>query len=181
MGFFLLLGLLVYVALAKAVVRTIGKATQSKAAQYIAIAVFVLIPTWDIVPGYLYFNHLCESEAGVKVFKTVEVDTNYFLPNGEPDQERLKEVYLNPVKLQDFSSQFHIKISSSLVREKNTGETLGTATGFAYYGGWLSSYVFPQGPPSKCPDYLVHGTLWRQVVKPKPIHPGGEGLNGKHQ
>jgi hypothetical protein len=165
MGFFILLGLIAYVVLAKFVVSAIGKYTQSKAAKYVAIAAFVLIPTWDIIPGWLYFNHLCK-EAGVKVLKTVEVDRSYFLPNGEPNQERLKEAYPNPAKLQEpFSPQFHIKRSSSLIQEKNTGEILGTATGFSYYGGWFNSYLFPEGPPSKCPDYLVHGALWNEVIK----------------
>lgn len=169
-GLSVLVVLVLYVYLAKVAVKFVGKRTTNKLAKYAVIAVFVLIPTWDIIPGWLYFNHLCK-EAGVKVLKTVEVDKSYFLPNGEPDQERLKEVYLNPAKLQEpFSPQFHIKRSSSLIQDKNTGETLGTATGFSYYGGWLNSYLFPEGPPSKCPDYLVHGTLWNQVIKAKPVN-----------
>lgn len=174
MGFFILLGLVAYVVLAKFIVRAIGKYSESRAAKYGVIAVFVLIPTWDIIPGYLYFQYLCEKEAGVKVFKAVEVDKSYFLPNGEPNQDRLKDVYLNPAKLQEpFSPLFHVNRSSSLVQDKGTGEIFGTATGFSYYGGWLNSYLFPEGPPSKCPDYLVHGTLWKQVIKAKPENQEG--------
>jgi hypothetical protein len=101
-GLVVLLALGLYVYLAKVAVRFVGKRTQNKLAKYATIAVFVLIPTWDIIPGWLYFNHLCK-EAGVKVLKTVEVDKSYFLPNGEPNQERLKEVYLNPLSCRNLS------------------------------------------------------------------------------
>ncbi len=84
MGFFILLGLVAYVVLAKFIVSAIGKYTQSKAAKYSAIAVFVLIPTWDIIPGHLYFNYLCGKEAGTRVLKTVEVEKEYFLLDGRP-------------------------------------------------------------------------------------------------
>jgi ABC-type maltose transport system permease subunit len=29
--------------------------------------------------------------------------------------------------------------------------------------GWLNSYLSPQGPPNRCPGYLVHGALWKQA------------------
>jgi hypothetical protein len=39
---------------------------------FVSAAIFVLIPTWDMIPGQRYFKHLCETEAGLKIYKTVE-------------------------------------------------------------------------------------------------------------
>lgn len=67
-GLSILLALVVYVWLARFVIKRIA----NRAAKFAVIAIFVLIPTWDVIPGKLYFNHLCETEAGLKIFKTVE-------------------------------------------------------------------------------------------------------------
>lgn len=67
-GLIFLLVLAVYVGVAWYVV----KALSSKKSKYIVIAVFVLIPTWDVVPGWLYLQHLCQAEGGVKIYRSVE-------------------------------------------------------------------------------------------------------------
>lgn len=67
-GLSILLAVVVYVWLARFVARRI----ENRAAKYTVIAIFILIPTWDVIPGKLYFNHLCENEAGLKIYKTVE-------------------------------------------------------------------------------------------------------------
>jgi len=73
MGFAVLLALIAYFFLARAVAKAVAKRTGSKKAKYAAIAVFVLIPTWDIIPGWLYFEYLCQKEGGQKIYKTVEL------------------------------------------------------------------------------------------------------------
>lgn len=67
-GLSILLALIVYIGLARVIVRRLP----NQKAKYLGIAVAVLIPTWDVIPGKLYFSHLCENEAGLKVYKTVE-------------------------------------------------------------------------------------------------------------
>ncbi len=67
-GLSILLAVVIYVWLARVVVRRI----ENRAVKYLVIALFILIPTWDVIPGKLYFNHLCEKEAGLKIFKVVE-------------------------------------------------------------------------------------------------------------
>ncbi|MBI3771626.1 MAG: hypothetical protein HY272_02835 [Gammaproteobacteria bacterium] len=67
-GLSILLAVVLYVWLARFVARRIA----NRAAKYTVIAIFILIPTWDVIPGKLYFNHLCENEAGLKIYKTVE-------------------------------------------------------------------------------------------------------------
>ncbi len=67
-GLSVLLAVIAYLGLARFVARRV----ENRAAKYAVIAVFVLIPTWDIIPGKLYFNSLCENQAGLKTYKTVE-------------------------------------------------------------------------------------------------------------
>jgi len=177
MGFFVLLGFVVYFVLAKFAVNAIEKYSGSKIAKYVGIAVFVLIPTWDIVPGQLYFQHLCKEEAGIKVFKTVEVERMYFLENGQPDGKKLSARYSQPNKYdRDFSSIFSVRKIESSIKDQRTAEILGTATDFSYYGGWINANLFPQGPPDTCPqspNHSVHTLIWREVIKPKTDSPVG--------
>lgn len=73
-GLVFLLVLAIYVGAAWFIV----KALSSKKAKYTVIAIFVLIPTWDIVPGWLYLQYLCKTEGGVKVYKSVEGVEGFF-------------------------------------------------------------------------------------------------------
>lgn len=171
MGFFVLLGLIAYVVLAKFIVRAIGKYSESKAAKYVAIMAFVLIPTWDIIPGYLYHEHLCKAEGGVKVFKSVEVDKTYFLADGRPDEEKLRNLFnWQTTTDRAFSEVFHITKNQGAIVNKQTGERLGAATDFWYYGGWINATLFGYLSSSTCPQYPHHSvssSLWQQVVRPK--------------
>jgi hypothetical protein len=168
MGLLILLGLIAYVAMAKLIVSTIGRYTQSKAVKYIAIAVFALIPTWDIIPGHLYFGYLCKNQTGLEIYKTVEVNQGFFLTDGQPDQNRLAERYKGGSRFDaNFSRLFNIKKVQTYVEEKLSGEILGTAILFHFYGGWLTSSLFPEGAPSSCPEFKVYDDLWKEVIKAK--------------
>lgn len=171
MGFFVLLGLIVYVVLAKFIVRAIGKYSESKAAKYIVIAAFVLIPTWDIIPGYLYFHHLCGRETGIKVLKTVEVEQSYFKATGDPDEDKLSQNFSRSMKVdRNFSDFFHIMKIESSIQDKRNGEVLGTASDLTYYGGWVWANLFPQSPVAVCPaGHSVHVAKWHEVFRSKPI------------
>ena len=67
-GLSILLALAVYVWLGKWLVGQVV----SKKAKVLIIAVFVLIPTWDVVPSWLYLTYLCETEGGVKIYKSIK-------------------------------------------------------------------------------------------------------------
>lgn len=87
-GLGFLLALILYIALALAVSRWLPRALfKTPRAQIIAmmitLATFVLIPTWDIIPGKIYFNHLCETEGGLKIYKTVEGVEGLYLDSAD--------------------------------------------------------------------------------------------------
>jgi hypothetical protein len=185
MGFGILLGLIAYFFLVKAIAKAVEKKTGSKRAKYIAIAIFVLIPTWDIIPGWLYFEYLCGTQGGQKIYKTVEVGPEYILKAGEPDRSKSNappavggeinwaklrdERYVTPNKLdRDFSKFLHIAKSSTVAQDKENGETLGVATAFWFYGGWLADFLNDHRAQTICPadGHLVHGTILEKVVRP---------------
>src|SRR5450759_4285982 len=45
-------------------------------------AVFILLPIWDEIAGYIYFRHLCATEGGVSVYKKVKLGQEYWNPDG---------------------------------------------------------------------------------------------------
>jgi hypothetical protein len=194
MGFGILLGLVAYYFLARAVAKAVEKKTGSKKAKYAAIAVFVLIPTWDILPGWLYFQYLCQMEGGQKIYKTVELPQEYFLKTGEVNpfrrdpahptknatavggelkRDKLIERYAVPHEWERyFSRLFHIDKVSTIVQDKQTGQTLGMATDFRYFGGWVSDFLSDHTSPIVCPEHepgqYIHDTLPEKIFKPSP-------------
>lgn len=160
-----------YVYLAKVAVQFVRKRADSKFATYATIVIFVLIPTWDIVPGWLYFNHLCEKEGGIKVFKTIEVDKSYFQSNGHPDEKKLSISNRFMIARKDdrvYSAVFHVAKFETVLHDKQTNEVLAVDVHLAHYGGWLNAYLFPQGPPTKCAGYSPYRDVWTEVIKLEP-------------
>lgn len=168
LAFLIVCGLYVY--LAKVATQFILRRTESTLAQYATIAVFVLIPTWDIIPGRLYHQHVCETQGGVRAYKTVEVDQAYFLPDGRLDEKKLLERFDMQLTMdRTFSRTFHIRKHGGVLIDKQNGEHLGTATDFWYYGGWLYTTILIEGSEYTCPqfDRDIYTNLWRQVIRPK--------------
>jgi hypothetical protein len=180
----LLIGLLSYILFAWSLVRVVGwladicafTPVTTKVLQGLCAAFFVLLPTWDIIPSRLYFQHLCEKEAGVKVLKRVELDPSYFKPDGRPDDRKLLERYAQSIKHDPgFSSWTHITRMEGTIEDKQTGELLGTSTDFAYYGGWIGARIAPMSPVT-CPAYKygIFGMVLQEVFRPKQASlPGG--------
>lgn len=170
MGLFVLVGFIAYILLATLIVSAIGKYSGSKIAKYAAIVVLVLIPVWDIIPGQLYFQHLCETEAGVKVFREVEVDLSYFKPDGKLDDQKLTERYPHVTRFdRNFSPAFHIAKTESTIQDKQTKEILGTAANFSHRGGWLTTFVLVDTTGASCPAYPsfgMHSAVLARVFRP---------------
>jgi hypothetical protein len=168
-----------YVWMALFVAKQVGKGTGSRLSKYSTLVAFALLPTWDLIPGQLYHEHLCKTEGGVKVFKTIEVEKAYFLPDGRLDEKKLEE-RVDWVEKPDrtFSMLFHITKNQDLLIDKRTSEQLGTATDFWYYGGWFQASFLHLGGSTICPQYPNYGvssSLLREVVRPRPdMNLGGQ-------
>lgn len=96
-GLGFLLALVIYIVIALALAFWIPRALFDTPrariiARIVVLLTFVLIPTWDIIPGKLYFDHLCRTEGGLKIYKTVEgVEGFYYFPGAEFRQEALDQ------------------------------------------------------------------------------------------
>jgi len=60
-----------YILLSKFIVTKVLKLYGLKKAN-IALAIMILIPTWDVVLGFPVYAYLCIFESGVKIYKTVD-------------------------------------------------------------------------------------------------------------
>jgi len=123
--------------------------------------VFVLIPTWDIIPGRLYFSHLCETEGGLKIYKQVELPAEYWDENGKPkfikdngdvDKGTLDIFFDFIVEKKMVSDVFHIQLVNFIIKEKKSKTHVGIYSSFGYFGGWLvnNSGIHVRG--ESCPD-----------------------------
>jgi hypothetical protein len=173
----LLVGLVVYILFGWFAVQLVGKlanivaftSVTKKALQVLWAIVLILFPTWDMVPSRLYFQHLCDQEAGVKVLKRVHLDPSYFRSDGKPDDKKLTELYaLSISRDPSFSSWTHITKQTGTIQDKQSGELLGTSVDFAHYGGWLASRLAPMSADT-CPAYRgdIFGIALEEVFKPK--------------
>jgi len=165
--------LLVYLVIAWVVIKRLP----SKKAKWIAVAVFILIPTWDEIAGRIYFKSLCETESGVKVYKVVELPGEYWhldgkpkfiKANGDPDEAILsgRAQFSNEFQ-EKYSAYFRIKRHARVVSDRSTGQVLGRYIRFIYFGGWLKNHtsVHVSGIGCPSPEENDYGGMVKQVFK----------------
>jgi len=138
----------------------------------LSLAVFALIPTWDEILGRMYFKHLCETEGGVRVYKTVELGPEYWnadgmprfiLENGNADEQLLGKRYAFPSNWdRHFSKLFNTAKRQHLILDKTDGQLLGTLTRYGYFGGWLVNSTGLHVTATMCP--LVRGGDYRTFL-----------------
>jgi hypothetical protein len=84
-----------YVAVAVVVTVVLVKITpkaRSKAiVGMVSVATFVLFPVWDMLPGQRYYKRLCETEAGIRIYNTVEGVDGFREYSGGPGDDAVKE------------------------------------------------------------------------------------------
>jgi len=62
----------IYYTIASFTINKVYEKTQSIKYKRIVIAIFLLIPTWDIIIGYPIYQYYCYTQSGEKIYKTVE-------------------------------------------------------------------------------------------------------------
>ena len=137
LGFFL--ALIFYIGLALLVCywirRPFSTPTAKGIAQALTLLTFVLIPTWDIIPGKLYFNHLCETEGGIKIYKTVEgVEGFYHFPGTEFWQEALNQYGYKYLEAGAEPSFYRYSLQKGNLAKENISE-LSSRYGVQVIGG----------------------------------------------
>lgn len=126
-----------------------------------SVVVFVLLmvaPVADDIIGRTYFNHLCATEAGVRIYKTVELPADYWDEKGAP---KFLEENGNFHLGKSYPVVYNTGARSSFLRVDNlgfhltdsqSGELLGQATDFMYWGGWVRRNLSPHNTADSCGD-----------------------------
>lgn len=79
MGLILFIVIVDYILVAIYAVNKTHEKTQIKFYKNVVLAIFMLIPTWDIVIGYPIYQYLCYKDAGVHVYKTAENVEGFYI------------------------------------------------------------------------------------------------------
>ncbi len=166
MGFFVLIGFLVYVAIALFVTKLMA----GWKIKLITLLIFALIPTWDIPFGLWEFNKLCKTEAKRVINKTVTLSGEYFLKpgdytgdpkypakGGELNYSLAREKYsINYFERTTVGKICDIEKLQTSIVEKTSGDVLGSATSFNFKGCWFKNWAVRNfANPSvskKCPS-----------------------------
>jgi len=123
----------------------------------VVFLIMLLFPVSDEIAGRIYFNHLCETEAGVKVYQTIELPAEYWDKDGKPKfyDENTGNFTLPKGKFYKVDSKkktrlFGIEEHRSFVLEINTQEILSEDLLFRYWGGFISKNLTPNNTAISC-------------------------------
>ncbi len=135
------------------------RAKRSTAKTLIGVATFAFLlalPLADEIAGRIYFTHLCNTKAGVKIFQTVSLPAKYWDAEGKPifyneanGNFYLKE-YRVDYKTGAYSPRFHIDHAGYAWVDRQTGKTLGEETDYMYWGGWVRRNLTPHNSATAC-------------------------------
>jgi len=130
---------------------------------------FFVLPFGDEIAGRMYFNYLCATQAGVKVYQTVELPAEYWdeagrarylKPNGDLDNAVLGGRFSEPAAKNMHSSALGIDKYRHQVVDNSTQQTLGEVINFLHWGGWMSRTLNPHPSAVDCKEF--HGNeFWR--------------------
>jgi len=79
-----------YILLAKFIVTKVYKKTKGTKKANIALAIMILIPTWDVILGFPIYAYLCVFESGTKIYKTVDNVEGFYVGEKSISSEPIK-------------------------------------------------------------------------------------------
>ena len=135
--------------------------------------IFYLVPFGDHHFGKMYFNDLCESDGGVKVYKSIELPSKYF------DEDNMLKAYKNIRTFNElnvlhryvgsseltpkYMKNFKIGLSYKKIIDNKTGVVISEVKNFYFKGGWLVNSIGLEVSPVSCkdsgPDLLIKKTF----------------------
>lgn len=137
------------------------------------VALALIVPFADEIAGHVYLNHLCATEAGVKVYHTVELPAEYWDESGTPKfyDERNGNFTLKGYRVDyrtgAYSSFFYID-NAGYKRLDEAGRVLGEVTDFRYWGGWIRRNLSPHNTATVCENRREYSnSLVKQIFREK--------------
>ena len=140
------------------------------------------LPFGDEIVGKIYFNYLCATEAGVKVYQTVELPAGYWDERGrarfigrekslEFDESVLGNRFARKSALHSQSVFFRLDRDSYQLLDTHTNSLLGEDVNFMYWGGWIARNLSPNISAIGCNrDHVGYFTeVLKKVFKPANV------------
>jgi len=122
----------------------------------------IFLPFADEIAGRIYLSHLCATEAGVKVYQTVEIPAEYWSVDGKPKFLNArgvlsKEVLGDRFKWHSVSEPYtnwFIRIDKKrwLLQDSGSKRYLGEKVTFIRYYGWLNQFSPASRVGESCRD-----------------------------
>lgn len=139
------------------------------------ILLLLALPFGDEIAGRIYLSHLCATEAGVKVYQTVELPAEHWDEQGRAKfiHEKaggflLGKEYPPEYKTGAYSTFFHIDNAGYKRVDKQSGQVLGEVTDFRHWGGWVRRNLSPSNTAISCEGGIERSNnLIKQIFKPK--------------
>ena len=143
------------------------------------VAVVLILPFADEIAGRVYLNYLCATEAGVKVYHTVELPAEYWDAEGRArfiiregyldfDESMLGNQFFRKSSSQLRSTFFGIDRDSYQLVDRAAQSVLGEDINFRHRGGWISRNLSPHVSAISCDrDQVGYFTdVLKNVFKP---------------
>lgn len=119
-GLIMLIIIISYYYLSKYIVTKSFEAYGTKKAKYIAIAIMILIPTWDVVLGYPIYKYLCLTKSGVKIYKTIDNVEGFYI--GEVSNNDYPQIPYKDYIYVDYKDKTNGKYYRNSWNDNNTSE-----------------------------------------------------------
>lgn len=182
-----IVALAVYVWVATKATRWLARRPSTSSSKWLitlfSAGVFISLPIGDEIAGYIYFRHLCETEGGVRVYKTVELGPEYWNPDGSSkfitvEAEREGKILVPGYSWEsqwtrDFDKAFNLAKQRYSVVEVSTGNEIASKTFFVNFHGWLINHSFAHVTGDRCPSQdtpTYRGLLERVFVRSPQIY-----------
>jgi len=163
--------------------KKIGMGWKRKVAGGFAVFLLaLLLPFGDEIAGRVYFNHLCETEAGAKVYQTIELPAEYWDQDGKPTfyngamnndvpSYAFKRLGIAvSLESRDRHRSFHIDQFGATIKDKKTDTVISEFTGFRYWGGWIARSFSPHNTAISCGGGTAYDELIEKQFKQQHLN-----------
>lgn len=166
------------------IARKAAKRFTSRSTRFaVAVGVFLLVfcvPFADEIAGRIYLNHLCATEAGVKVYRSVELPAEYWDEGGRPrffnEHGYLDHKFWVDMldesggRVERYSSILAIDKDTTLIRKKSSARILAVVSTFRFWGGWIVKNFNPSSTASASCEFMdapdFSRNVYSQIFKP---------------
>lgn len=133
----------------------------------------LLLPVSDEIAGRIYLNHLCETEAGVKVYQTIELPAEYWDEDGKPKfydgntlpEEEYAKAGVTAEAVEKLKA-FGIQEFGTVFKKEIDGSRQSEVVGFRYWGGWVIRNFSPHNTAISCGGGKSYDELVEKQFKP---------------